>query len=64
MSTYIESPKMPPKWQGAAAEDKKAASPLKKNKGEIEASPAKIIKDKKEKKLSYNPQALWTIVLC
>ena len=40
---------MPPKRQGAAAEDKKAASPPKKDKGEIEASPAKIIKDKKEK---------------
>ena len=38
-----------PKQQGATAEDKKAASPPKKNKGEIEASPAKIIKDKKEK---------------
>ena len=49
---------------GVAAEDKKAASPPKKNKGEIEASPAKIINDKKEKKLSYSPQALWTIVLC
>ena len=30
-------------------ENKKAASPPKKNKGEIEASPAKIIKDKEEK---------------
>ena len=33
-------------------ENKKAASPPKKNKGEIEASPAKIIKDKEEKKCS------------
>ena len=40
---------MPPKRKVETAEDKKAASPPKKNKGEIEASPAKIINDKKEK---------------
>ena len=33
-------------------ENKKAASPPKKNKGEIEPSPAKIIKDKEKKKCS------------
>ena len=37
------------KRKKAAAEDKKAASSPKKNKGEMEASPAKIINNKKGK---------------